>query len=252
MGSVNPATSDSQSATKSFKSMTGKSIFTVPNQFIKEDSQGFVSVKPDNNDDFIKSLQPDAVRLQARSVTEDGVKIPLNFQFVEQIRRKNPERLFEPVDVARPRERIVTVGEFDKQLKTLERAERKRDNIYKDVVEEITQKTKNYGIEWGDTTKSIDILPEPANTPRGRPKKPRIAISHSDGNTHLEKRFIGTEEVSIRDFDKDLQQKQNAIKRKQSVKDEYSLIRDAENATQAYRDNRGNSKRKNSKGKKNK
>ena len=40
MGSVNPATSDSQCATKSFKSMTGKSIFTVPNKFIKED-QGF-------------------------------------------------------------------------------------------------------------------------------------------------------------------------------------------------------------------
>ena len=41
MGSVNPATSDALSATKSFKSMTGKSIFTVPNKFIKEDSQGF-------------------------------------------------------------------------------------------------------------------------------------------------------------------------------------------------------------------
>ena len=94
MGSVNPATSDALSATKSFKSMTGKSIFTVPNKFIKEDAQGFVyEIKPDNNDDFIKSLQPDAVRLQARSVTEDGVKIPLNFQFVEPLlRKKTPEQ----------------------------------------------------------------------------------------------------------------------------------------------------------------
>ena len=138
-GSVNPATSDSLSATKSFKSMTGKSIFIVPNKIIKDGQSASRRPKPDNNDDFIKSLQPDAVRLQSRSVTEDGVKIPLNFQFVEQIRRKNPERLFEPIDVNRPRERIVTVGEFDKELK---RAEKQRDGM-NTVFKELKQKRED-------------------------------------------------------------------------------------------------------------
>ena len=98
-----------------------------------------IRLKPDNNDDFIKSLQPDAVRLQSRSVTEDGVKIPLNFQFVEQIRRKNPERLFEPIDVNRPRERIVTVEEFDNELK---RAEKQRDGM-NTVFKELKQKRED-------------------------------------------------------------------------------------------------------------
>ena len=85
-------------------------------------------------------MQPDAVRLQARSVTEDGVKIPLNFQFVEPLlRKKTPERLFEPIDVNRPRERIITVGEFDTELK---RAEKHRDGMNK-VFKELKQKRED-------------------------------------------------------------------------------------------------------------
>lgn len=105
--------------------MTGKSIFVTPNKIIKEGKIGLRKIKSNGNDDFLFSLKSDAVRLQNKRVTEDGVKIPLNFKQTYQIRRKVPEKLFEPVDIAKPKERIVTTEEFDRQLIKLEQAEEK-------------------------------------------------------------------------------------------------------------------------------
>ena len=129
---------------------------------------------PDNTDDFIRSLHPDAVRLQAKNVTEDGVKIPLNFQFAEPLLRKTPTVLPEPVAIAKPRERIVTVDEFDRLVREAEQKRKKplkRKNepgtlLCDDVVAEIKQSAK-INIETGDAKIVLIYYENQQEPPRG-------------------------------------------------------------------------------------
>lgn len=58
--------------------MARKNIVTIPNKLVKEGIHCLNKIKSDANDDFIRSLKPAAVRLK-KNVTEDGVRIPLNF-----------------------------------------------------------------------------------------------------------------------------------------------------------------------------
>ena len=93
-------------------------------------------------------MHPDAVRLHAKNVTEDGVRIPLNFQFTEPLLRKSPTVLPEPVAIAKHRDRIVTVDEFDSSMRKAEQkreslldaTERESRSIFSKVVPEIRQK----------------------------------------------------------------------------------------------------------------
>lgn len=80
-----------------------KSIKINENKNIFDPKTKYKYLKPHKKQNFsvdsvlLDFLKPDAQRLQDRSITEDGVRIPLNY---ELLRRPQPKPLHEPVAIS--------------------------------------------------------------------------------------------------------------------------------------------------------
>src|SRR5690349_4972571 len=110
----------------SFRDLNGKSIFQGTNEFNRRKRK----VQFNQDTDLLETFRLDASRLIQRSITEDRVNIPFNFDIYTGIKRKEVYYIHKSVDVfLKPWERIISAGYFDRELKDSEATE--RDSLQK-------------------------------------------------------------------------------------------------------------------------